>query len=134
MREANFSTEVDFIANREVYIYDFILDERSKVDEDFKKYVQKVFATGILKNVSRSGACVSTRGKINLAEDVLVFYLRFELPTKERLIKLGLFALLKDISHQEENTNFHFNFLTSIKPDAWALVERELKSTYQMQG
>ncbi|MCC6026772.1 MAG: hypothetical protein LM575_07370 [Caldimicrobium sp.] len=131
MREINFATEVDFISKNEVYIYDLVLDEKSMVDEEFKKHVQRVFLTGILKDLSRSGACVTTKGRINLAEDSLVFYLRFEVPTKERLMKFALFSLLRDISYQEDNTNLHFNFLTSLKPEAWALIEGELKATYQ---
>jgi hypothetical protein len=134
MREINFSTEVDFISKKEIYIYDFVLDEKSMVDEEFKKHVQRVFLTGILKNLSRSGACVTTKGRINIAEDTLVFYLRFEVPTKERLTKFAIFSLLIDISYQEDNTNLHFNFLTSLKPEAWALIEKELKATYQAQG
>jgi hypothetical protein len=134
MREVNFSTEVDFISKKEIYIYDFVLDEKSMVDEEFKKHVQRVFLTGILKNLSRSGACVTTKGRINIAEDTLVFYLRFEVPTKERLMKFAIFSLLIDISYQEDNTNLHFNFLISLKPEAWALIEKELKATYQAQG
>ena len=134
MREINFATEVDFISKNEVYIYDLVLDEKSMVDEEFKKHVQRVFLTGILKDLSRSGACVTTKGKINLTEDSLVFYLRFEVPTKERLMKFALFSLLRDISYQEDNTNLHFSFLTSLKPEVWALIEGELKATYQAQG
>jgi hypothetical protein len=134
MREVNFSSEVDFISKKEIYIYDLVLDEKSMVDEEFKKHVQRVFLTGILKDLSRSGACVTTKGRINIAEDTLVFYLRFEVPTKERLTKFAIFSLLIDISYQEDNTNLHFNFLTSLKPEAWALIEKELKATYQAQG
>jgi len=134
MREVNFSTEVDFISKNEVYIYDLVLDEKSMVDEEFKKHVQRVFLTGILKDLSRSGACVTTKGRINIAEDTLVFYLRFEVPTKERLMKFALFSLLRDVTYQEDNTTLHFNFLTSLKPEAWALIEKELKATYQAQG
>jgi hypothetical protein len=134
MREVNFSTEVDFISKNEVYIYDLVLDEKSMVDEEFKKHVQRVFLTGILKDLSRSGACVTTKGRINIAEDTLVFYLRFEVPTKERLMKFALFSLLRDVTYQEDNTTLHFNFLTSLKPEAWALIEKELKETYQAQG
>jgi hypothetical protein len=134
MREVNFSSEVDFISKKEVYIYDFVLDEKSRVDEEFKKHVQRVFLTGILKDLSRSGACVMTKGRINIAEDTLIFYLRFEVPTKERLIKFALFSLLRDVTYQEDNTTLHFNFLTSLKPEAWALIEKELKATYQAQG
>jgi hypothetical protein len=134
MREVNFSSEVDFISKKEIYIYDFVLDEKSMVDEEFKKHVQRVFLTGILKNLSRSGACVTTKGRINIAEDTLVFYLRFEVPTKERLMKFALFSLLRDVTYQEDNTTLHFNFLTNLKPEAWALIEKELKATYQAQG
>jgi len=134
MREVNFATEVDLISKNEVYIYDLVLDEKSMVDEEFKKYVQRVFLTGILKDLSRSGACVTTKGRINIAEDTLVFYLRFEVPTKERLMKFALFSLLRDISYQEDNTNLHLSFLTSLKPETWGLIERELKATYQAQG
>jgi len=134
MREINFSTEVDFISKKEIYIYDLVLDEKSMVHEEFKKHVQRVFLTGILKDLSRSGACVTTKGRINIAEDTLVFYLRFEVPTKERLMKFALFSLLRDVTYQEDNTNLHFNFLTSLKPEAWALIEKELKATYQAQG
>jgi hypothetical protein len=134
MREINFATEVDFISKNEVYVYDLVLDEKSMVDEEFKKHVQRVFLTGILKNLSRSGACVTTKGRINIAEDTLVFYLRFEVPTKERLMKFALFSLLRDVTYQEDNTTLHFNFLTNLKPEAWALIEKELKETYQAQG
>jgi len=134
MREVNFSSEVDFISKKEIYIYDLVLDEKSMVDEEFKKHVQRVFLTGILKDLSRSGACVTTKGRINIAEDTLVFYLRFEVPTKERLMKFALFSLLRDVTYQEDNTTLHFNFLTSLKPEAWALIEKELKETYQAQG
>jgi len=134
MREVNFSSEVDFISKKEIYIYDLVLDEKSMVDEEFKKHVQRVFLTGILKDLSRSGACVTTKGRINIAEDTLVFYLRFEVPTKERLMKFALFSLLRDVTYQEDNTTLHFNFLTSLKPEAWALIEKELKATYQAQG
>lgn len=134
MREINFSSEVDFISKNEVYIYDLVLDEKSMLDEEFKKHVQRVFLTGILKDLSRSGACVTTKGRINIAEDTLIFYLRFEVPTKERLMKFALFSLLRDISYHEDNTNLHFNFLTSLKPEAWGLIEKELKATYQAQG
>jgi len=134
MREISFSSEVDFISKNEVYIYDLVLDEKSMVDEEFKKHVQRVFLTGILKDLSRSGACVTTKGRINIAEDTLVFYLRFEVPTKERLMKFALFSLLRDVTYQEDNTTLHFNFLTSLKPEAWALIEKELKATYQAQG
>ena len=134
MREINFATEVDFISKNEVYIYDLVLDEKSMVDEEFKKHVQRVFLTGILKDLSRSGACVTTKGRINIAEDTLVFYLRFEVPTKERLMKFALFSLLRDVTYQEANTNLHFSFLTSLKPEAWGLIEKELKATYQAQG
>jgi hypothetical protein len=134
MREVNFSSEVDFISKKEIYIYDLVLDEKSMVDEEFKKHVQRVFLTGILKDLSRSGACVTTKGRINIAEDTLVFYLRFEVPTKERLIKFALFSLLRDVTYQEDNTTLHFNFLTNLKPEAWALIEKELKATYQAQG
>jgi hypothetical protein len=134
MREVNFSSEVDFISKKEIYIYDLVLDEKSMVDEEFKKHVQRVFLTGILKELSRSGACVTTKGRINIAEDTLVFYLRFEVPTKERLMKFALFSLLRDVTYQEDNTTLHFNFLTSLKPEAWALIEKELKETYQAQG
>jgi hypothetical protein len=134
MREVNFATEVDFISKNEVYIYDLVLDEKSMVDEEFKKHVQRVFLTGILKDLSRSGACVTTKGRINIAEDTLVFYLRFEVPTKERLMKFALFSLLRDVTYQEDNTTLHFNFLTNLKPEAWALIEKELKETYQAQG
>jgi hypothetical protein len=131
LRETNFATEVDFISKNEVYIYDLVLDEKSMVDEEFKKHVQRVFLTGILKDLSRSGACITTKGRINLAEDSLVFYLRFEVPTKERLMKFALFSLLRNVTYHEDNTNLHFNFLTSLKPEAWALIEGELKATYQ---
>jgi len=134
MREINFSTEVDFMSKKEIYIYDFVLDEKSMVDEEFKKHVQRVFLTGILKDISRSGACVMTKGRINLTEDSLIFYLRFEVPTKERLMKFALFSFLRDVTYQEDNTTLHFNFLTSLKPEAWALIEQELKATYQVQG
>jgi hypothetical protein len=134
MREINFSSEVDFISKKEIYIYDLVLDEKSMVDEEFKKHVQRVFLTGILKDLSRSGASVTTKGRINIAEDTLVFYLRFEVPTKERLMKFALFSLLRDVSYQEDNTSLHFNFLTSLKPEAWALIEKELKAAYQAQG
>jgi len=134
MRQINFATEVDFISKKEIYIYDFVLDEKSMVDEEFKKHVQRVFLTGILKDLSRSGACVTTKGRINIAEDTLIFYLRFEVPTKEKLMKFALFSLLRDVTYQEDNTNLHFNFLTSLKPEAWALIEKELKATYQAQG
>ena len=134
MRETNFSSEVDFISKKEVYVYDLVLDERSRIDEEFKKHVQRVFLTGILKDLSRSGACVTTKGRINIAEDTLVFYLRFEVPTKERLLKFALFSLLKDVSYHEDNTSLHFNYLTSLKPETWALIEKELKETYQAQG
>ena len=134
MRETNFSSEVDFISKKEVYVYDLVLDERSMIDEEFKKHVQRVFLTGILKDLSRSGACVTTKGRINIAEDTLVFYLRFEVPTKERLLKFALFSLLKDVSYHEDNTSLHFNYLTSLKPETWALIEKELKATYQAQG
>lgn len=131
LRETNFAKEVDFISKKEIYIYDLVLDEKSMVDEEFKKHVQRVFLTGILKDLSRSGACVTTKGRINLAEDSLVFYLRFEVPTKERLMKFALFSLLRNVTYHEDNTNLHFNFLTSLKPEAWALIEGELKATYQ---
>jgi len=134
MREINFSSEVDFISKNEVYIYDLVLDEKSMVDEEFKKHVQRVFLTGILKDLSRSGACITTKGRINIAEDTLIFYLRFEVPTKERLMKFALFSLLRNVTYHEDNTNLHFNFLTSLKPEAWALIEEELKATYQAQG
>jgi len=134
MRETNFSSEVDFISKKEVYVYDLVLDERSRIDEEFKKHVQRVFLTGILKDLSRSGACVTTKGRINIAEDTLVFYLRFEVPTKERLLKFALFSLIKDVSYHEDNTSLHFNYLTSLKPETWALIEKELKATYQAQG
>jgi len=134
MRETNFSSEVDFISKKEVYVYDLVLDERSMIDEEFKKHVQRVFLTGILKDLSRSGACVTTKGRINIAEDTLVFYLRFEVPTKERLLKFALFSLLRDVSYHEDNTSLHFNYLTSLKPETWALIEKELKATYQAQG
>jgi hypothetical protein len=131
LRETNFAKEVDFISKKEIYIYDLVLDEKSMVDEEFKKHVQRVFLTGILKDLSRSGACVTTKGRINLAEDSLVFYLRFEVPTKERLMKFALFSLLRNVTYHEDNTNLHFNFLTILKPEAWALIEGELKATYQ---
>ena len=134
MREINFSSEVDFISKKEIYIYDLVLDEKSMVDEEFKKHVQRVFLTGILKDLSRSGACVTTKGRISLTEDTLIFYLRFEVPTKERLMKFALFSLLRNVTYQEDNTSLHFNFLTSLKPEAWALIEKELKATYQAQG
>ena len=134
MRETNFSSEVDFISKKEVYVYDLVLDERSMIDEEFKKHMQRVFLTGILKDLSRSGACVTTKGRINIAEDTLVFYLRFEVPTKERLLKFALFSLLKDVSYHEDNTSLHFNYLTSLKPETWALIEKELKATYKAQG
>ncbi len=134
MRETNFSSEADFISKKEVYIYDLVLDERSMIDEEFKKHVQRIFLTGILKNISRSGACVTTKGRVNIAEDTLVFYLRFEVPTKERILKFALFSLLRDVTSHEDNTDFHFSYLTSLKPEAWALIERELKATYQAQG
>jgi len=134
LRETNFATEVDFISKNEVYIYDLVLDEKSMIDEEFKKHVQRVFLTGILKDLSRSGACVTTKGRINIAEDTLIFYLRFEVPTKERLMKFALFSLLRDISYHEDNTNLHFSLLTSLKPEAWGLIEKELKATYQAQG
>jgi hypothetical protein len=134
LRETNFATEVDFISKKEIYIYDLVLDEKSMIDEEFKKHVQRVFLTGILKDFSRSGACVTTKGRINIAEDTLIFYLRFEVPTKERLMKFALFSLLRDISYHEDNTNLHFSLLTSLKPEAWGLIEKELKATYQAQG
>jgi len=134
MRVTNFSSEVDFISKKEVYVYDLVLDERSMIDEEFKKHMQRVFLTGILKDLSRSGACVTTKGRINIAEDTLVFYLRFEVPTKERLLKFALFSLLKDVSYHEDNTSLHFNYLTSLKPETWALIEKELKATYKAQG
>jgi hypothetical protein len=134
MREINFSSEVDFISKKEIYIYDLVLDEKSMVDEEFKKHVQRVFLTGILKDLSRSGASVTTKGRISLTEDTLVFYLRFEVPTKERLMKFALFSLLRNVTYQEDNTTLHFNFLTSLKPEAWALIEKELKAAYQAQG
>lgn len=134
LRETNFATEVDFISKNEVYIYDLVLDEKSMIDEEFKKHVQRVFLTGILKDLSRSGACVTTKGRINIAEDTLIFYLRFEVPTKERLMKFALFSLLRNVTYHEDNTNLHFNFLTSLKPEAWDLNEKELKATYQAQG
>jgi len=134
MRETNFSSEVDFISKKEVYVYDLVLDERSRIDEEFKKHVQRIFLTGILKDLSRSGACVTTKGRINIAEETLVFYLRFEVPTKERLLKFALFSLLRDVSYHEDNTNLHFYYLTSLKPETWALIEKELKATYQAQG
>jgi len=134
LRETNFATEVDFISKKEIYIYDLVLDEKSMLDEEFKKHVQRVFLTGILKDLSRSGACVTTKGRINIAEDTLIFYLRFEVPTKERLMKFALFSLLRNVTYQEDNTNLHFNFLTSLKPEAWGLIEKELKATYQAQG
>ena len=134
MRVTNFSSEVDFISKKEVYVYDLVLDERSRIDEEFKKHMQRVFLTGILKDLSRSGACVTTKGRINIAEDTLVFYLRFEVPTKERLLKFALFSLLRGVSYHEDNTNLHFNHLTSLKPETWALIEKELKATYQAQG
>jgi hypothetical protein len=134
MREINFATEADFISKKEIYIYDLVLDEKSRIHEEFKKHVQRVFLTGILKDLSRSGACITTKGRINIAEDTLVFYLRFEVSTKERFKKFALFGLLRDVSYQEDNTTLHFNFLTSLKPDAWALIEKELKATYQAQG
>jgi hypothetical protein len=134
MREINFSSDVDFISKKEIYIYDLVLDEKSMVDEEFKKHVQRVFLTGILKDLSRSGACITTKGRINIAEDTIIFYLRFEVPTKERLMKFALFSLLRDVTYQEDNTTLHFNFLTSLKPEAWALIEKELKATYQAQG
>ena len=134
MREINFATEVDFISKNEVYIYDLVLDEKSMVDEEFKKHVQRVFLTGILKDLSRSGASVTTKGRISLTEDTLIFYLRFEVPTKERLMKFALFSLLRNVTYQEDNTTLHFNLITSLKPEAWALIEKELKATYQAQG
>ncbi len=134
LREINFANEVEFQSLSEIHIYDLILNEKLNVEEEFTKQIQRIFLTGFLKDLSRSGACVAVKGKINFDPENLVFYLRFEIHEKAKLLKFALLSLLKGFSIHGEETFLHFNHLTSLKPMAWDLIQNWLESTQSKEG
>ncbi len=126
-RESNFSEE-NFDTLEELHLHDLILNENHNIDENFKKLIRRPLFVGNVVDISRAGICASTSGHIKFDDPFNLFYLNFNLPLQNKIIKFGLFCHLRDTSYASEKTFFHFSFLVSMREDFWKIIKEHLKS------
>jgi hypothetical protein len=122
VRESNFCLSEEFEKLKEIYFYDLLFDEKSKIDEQFSKLIEKTFLIGELEDISGEGACVKARGTINFPEEVFLLYLKFSLSVSEIELKFALISHLRNLRFENNFTYFHLMFLMGFKPGIWGKI------------
>ncbi|WP_028841493.1 hypothetical protein [Thermodesulfobacterium hveragerdense] len=126
IRESNFNIN-SLEENQEIYFYDLVIDTQNNVDPVFKSYISKNNLIGVLIDISSGGACVKVPSLLSFSEENLeqlfMFYLKFEIPSKGKKIKCGLLSSLRNLRHEQNSTYFHFMFLLSFKNEVWQKIK-----------
>lgn len=125
LRETNFSQD-SYQTLNEIHIYDLIIDENHNIDEEFKKLIQKTFLVGELVDISMGGLSAKAMGQVNISDEFGVFYLKCNITLPNKVLKLALFAHLRDLSFRENFTYFHFSYLSSLKRELWGVLRGDL--------
>jgi len=122
IRESNFS-----LNSNNLHFYDFIFDEKNKIDEKFKKAIHEYQIKGELVNISSEGAYIKTSSIIQIPKKVLLIYTKFEISIKNKSLSFGLLCHLRNFHFEEDNTFFLLHFLISFKPEVWNKIEELIK-------
>ncbi|WP_022855833.1 PilZ domain-containing protein [Thermodesulfobacterium thermophilum] len=127
IRESNFDIKF-FEETQEIYFYDLVIDNQNNVDPVFKNYISKNNLMGVLVDISSGGACVKVPSLLlsfskEDLDQLFMFYLKFEIPSKEKKIKFGLLSSLRNLRYEQNSTYFHFMFLLSFKNEIWKKIK-----------
>lgn len=125
LRESNFLPE-SYPTLKEIHLYDLIIDERHNIEDEFKSLIQKTFLVGELVDLSMEGLCAKAKGEIKISDDLGVFYIKFNLPLPEKMVKFALFTHLRNLTFREGYTYFHLTFLVSLRKEFWEALRADL--------
>ncbi len=118
IRHTNFSLE-NASELKDLQFYDLIFNEKNQLDKEFKKAINKHYMQGELVNISSGGICIKCFPVVQIPENTQLFYIRFELSSRNGSIKSGLLCYLQGQHISGEELYLHMSFLLNFKSDVW---------------
>lgn len=126
LKEIN-ASEDNYPSLSEVHFYDLVLNSNHNIDDRFKKLIQKTFLVGELINISRGGIGVKVPSYPGIQDEYQIFYLKFNLITSSRVIKMALFSHLRNATRVENGVMLHFAFLSELRETLWNLLRNDIE-------
>ncbi len=125
VRNTNFSLE-NASELKDLQFYDLVFNEKNQLDKEFKKAISKHYIQGEIVDISNSGICIKSFPIVQIPENTQLFYIKFEISSRNGSIKSGLLCYLRGQHIDGEELYLHMSFLLSFKSDVWQKLEEIL--------